>query len=533
MLKMCWFDLFLQKAPNDPYDGYGHGSGVGSLVSYYALNIAQGAVNQGKVWLASARFLDENNEFEERLLSLAIEKIVRDFAPLGVKIFNLSANITNRHWNLEAKRRVPRKSWVARKIDRLSREHDVVFVVSTGNLETRHVRWYLEDSKDFPGYLLEDDSRILDPGHAALAISVGGLAATTRLSGGVGNTAAIAREYQPSPFTRSGPGMNREIKPELVEFAGNYARDIGTETVRLNPALGVLMASHQESPALQTDAGTSFAAPRVAHHAALILHGLQALDIEVSASLLKAFLVNSANYEERGDNLKTIKDSLNAIKINSWRNVLGYGKPNHVRALDCDPYSVVLFYQGELAAKHVGFFEVPIPASLSGNTGKIRVTLTVCYSPEVQRWGLERYLGTTFQWRMFRGDVDQNVVIAAMAQDSADSDAAMESETDVPIEMPQELRFNIGVQQRSRGTVQHDIFEWDEHLEDFSRGHYTLAVAAIERWNRQNPPSIPYAVVVRIEDLSRSVEIYTEIRAAVEVEENIQTAEEIDLSGDL
>lgn len=521
---------YLHKAPTDPYDSYGHGSGVASLVAYYALNIAPGASNEGKVWLASARILDENNEFEERLFSLAIERVVRDFAPLGVKIFNLSANITNRQWNLEARRRVPRKSWVARKIDRLSREYDIVFVVSTGNLETTHVRWYLEDAKQYPDYLLEEESRILDPGQAALAISVGGLAATTFLTGGVGTTVAIGREYQPSPFTRCGPGMNREIKPELVEFAGNYARDLGTNTVRRNPALGILMASHQHSPALQTDAGTSFAAPRVAHHAALILQDLEALGINATASLLKAFLVNSAIHEESGNNLQAVKDSLNVIKANSWRNVIGYGKPNHARALDCDPHSVVLFYQGELAANHVGFFEVPIPASLAGNTGKSRITVTVSYASEVQRWGLERYLGTTLQWRVFRGDVDQNSVITAMAQDSAGAEAAGGDEADVSAEMPQEIRFIIGVQQRSRGTIQHDVYEWTQHQEAFSEGHYTLAVATFEKWNRTNPPPVPYAVVVRIEDLSRSVEIYSEIRAAVEVE--AEAEEEVNLESD-
>ena len=36
---------------------------------------------------------------------------------------------------------------------------------------------------------------------------------------------AIAEQKQPSPFTRCGPGIGKEIKPELVELGGNYLID--------------------------------------------------------------------------------------------------------------------------------------------------------------------------------------------------------------------------------------------------------------------------------------------------------------------
>ena len=43
---------------DNPYDECGHGSGVASLVSYYALNLYNNADNKGKVWIASARILN-------------------------------------------------------------------------------------------------------------------------------------------------------------------------------------------------------------------------------------------------------------------------------------------------------------------------------------------------------------------------------------------------------------------------------------------------------------------------------------------
>src|SRR5450756_1890977 len=80
----------------------------------YALNLDRGASNVPKVWIASARVLDENNEGEEdRLFSLVLSEVVDFFVPLGVRVFNLSVNIKNRKWNAEAKRTVPRRSWIA------------------------------------------------------------------------------------------------------------------------------------------------------------------------------------------------------------------------------------------------------------------------------------------------------------------------------------------------------------------------------------------------------------------------------------
>ena len=96
---------FLEKAPSNPNDEVGHGSGVASLASYYAINVAEGASNVGRIWIASARILDASNKIEEgALLSKLLEDVVGTFRPLGVQIFNLSVNAVNQRWNAGAKR---------------------------------------------------------------------------------------------------------------------------------------------------------------------------------------------------------------------------------------------------------------------------------------------------------------------------------------------------------------------------------------------------------------------------------------------
>jgi len=507
---------FLRNAPTQPFDEFGHGSGVASLAAYYALNLQHGATNNGKVWIASARVLDANNEVEEeRLFSKVLAEVVETFVPHGVRIFNLSVNVINRKWNAEAKRTIRRQSWIARTIDRLSRERDVVFVVSTGNILKDDVRLYLADGKDYPIYFAEEEAALLDPAQAALALTVGSVAFGTLIIGPAGTEFAIAEKNQPAPFARCGPGICREIKPELVDYGGNYVHDPDGGHVRCNPGTDVMMASHQLTPALAHDSGSSFAAPRVAHKLAMVLRDLQELGLdEISAPLLKAFLVNSAGWERLGAEFEQFRHDLETVQPNLWRHVVGYGLSDAGSAMDCDPFSAVLYYQGTLEPDRVAYFDVPVPSVLAdADDGTKRLTITVVHAPEVQRWGLERYLGSTLKWRMFRGDVNREEIIAAMSiEDGGDGDTQPER--------PDELHGALGVNLRSRGCVQHDVIEWSRHREHYSTATYTLAVAAYQKWQRKVAP-IPYAVVVRLEDTTRTTPIYIEVQnilARIEVQ---------------
>ncbi len=259
---------FLRNAPDDPSDQYGHGSGVASLAAYHALNPTAGAANTGKVWIASARILTADNRLEdERLFSKLLREVIEHFSPRGVKIFNLSVNIRNLSWNKNAKRTHPRRSWVARTIDELARKHDVVLIVSTGNILPIDVRAFQEDEKPYPAYFMNDEACILDPGQAALAVTVGSIAPTTLAEGQVARARAIALRDFASPFTRCGPGIRKETKPDLMDYGGNYLMDEEGGQIRVNRALGVAVATHQLTPALRYDTGTSLAAPRAGSQA--------------------------------------------------------------------------------------------------------------------------------------------------------------------------------------------------------------------------------------------------------------------------
>ena len=140
----------------------------------------------------------------------------------------------------------------------------------------------------------------------------------------------------------------------------------------------------------------------------------------------------------------------------------------------------------------------------------------------MQKWGLENYFGVDLKWRMFRGDVDRDSVINAMSKEDDD-------ESDRP-DQPNELPFTHRVTRRSRGTVQHDWLEWTEHKEGYSADHYTLAVAAYSRWDRNKKPgqrdfkACPYAIVGRLEDLGGTVHVYNHAVAELDllIEEQIE-----------
>jgi hypothetical protein len=513
---------FLKQQPNNPNDEHGHGSAVASLTAYYGLNLATGAQNQPRLWIASARILNANNQIEdERLFSKVLEEVVTHFVKKRIRIFCLAIGDDRRIWGDSSRRILPRTSWVARRIDQLSREHDIVFVTCTGNIDLSDLSNFEKDGKAYPKYLADDTAQLLDPGQAATALTVGSVAPGTKIVLAK-DTKAIALRNQPSPFTRSGPGIRREIKPEIVEYGGNLAYDSAIARIRENRGLQVAAASKQLSPAVSFWTGTSFAAPRVAHRLALIDQDLRSLGISPSASLLRAFLVNSAAHREENGELSDIRRAFSGKdRQDQLHMLLGYGLPDHDRATGCDDYSVVAYFQGEIKPDHVMFFDIPVPAQLAKSNDQRRLTVTVAHAPEVQRWGLERYFGVDLKWRMFRGDKSRDEIVDAMSEpvDESDeqtfADLFMEDGDDTTL--PKELPFKPTFQKRSRGTMQHAAYEWSQHRKEYSDGHYTLAIAAYKRWTKK-VKNVPIAVVVRLEDLGRRIPIYAHVQTSIEVE---------------
>ena len=495
-------------------DAVGHGSGVVSVASYYQLDIAKGGDNRATARVISARITDDNGQFDTeltpdqiaaqegdaRLLSNVLRDIVRHYEPLGVRIYVLSFQIVGHIWSHATRRTVARSAWVARTIDQLVLEHDVVFVTITGNITASDLVDLL-NTAEYPGYLRRPLAKLHDPGHAALAITVGSVAQAAKVV--VAPLVPLARESEPSPFTRSGPGFGESNKPDFVERGGNLVRDPTSNIVAANLGTNVLMASNRLTPALQNHHGTSFAAPRIANHFAVTLSELLSIGVNPSNSLLRAFLAVSAE-RPSGSEILGADDDI---------TVVGYGIPDGARATDCSGNSVLLYWDGALPSNATALFRVPVPAELrDAGRGKKRLVIAVASSPPVQRWGIQEYLGVQLKFRVFRGDEDLDQIQALLQRDAEEENKAAEKHVDV-----QDLPGVLGIARRSFGTLQRDSFEWSNHNEKYSVNDYVIAVSIKPAsWMRDTETAV--AVVARVEDTTGTYqELYARVRAKVQV----------------
>jgi len=492
-------------------DENGHGSGVASLAAYYQVEYQNGGSNRAAAFIASARIMsddgqldvpqveneDQDRQQQARLLSKILREIVEHYRPQGIRVFVLAFQILGHIWGKAARRQVARNAWVARTIDNLCREYDVVFVTITGNVSPQDVAELLQNATH-PEHLLRPLAKVLDPGHAALAVASGSVASSANVV--VAPQVPIALPQQPSPFTRSGPGFGESIKPDVVERGGNLVRDPAFNTVVSNVGTNIVMASGKLTPALQNSNGTSFAAPRVAHHLALICNSLRELGVEPTAPLLRAILAASA---ERPVGSEMLGDDENLA-------LLGYGLPDGFAATECQNHSVLLYWQGTLSSDGNALFRIHVPAELASNgRGKKRIVVSVATAPQVQTWGIAEYLGAEMKFRLFCGDKNSDEIEALLQRDEDEKNVAAKVGVD-------DLKMNLGITRRSVGALQRDTYEWSVHKEDFSAEDYTLAVTLTGASWVKKDSVVPVAVVVRLEDTTgRYAELYARVRASI------------------
>jgi hypothetical protein len=338
-----------------------------------------------------------------------------------------------------------------------------------------------------------------------LAVTVGSIAQSARVI--VAPSVPIARENQPSPITRTGPGFDGSVKPDFVERGGNLVID-RQRGVCHNAGTNIIMASGMLTPPLQHSHGTSFAGPRVANHIVGIIRDIRAIVPEPSAPLVRAFTALSANAPSNSPFLN-LDQSLCAT---------GYGLPDAARATDCAGNSVVLFHDGHLEADRVALFRIPVPIEIrdSGRALK-RIAVAIATAPAVQTWGVAEYLAAQMKFRLFRGDKSIEDIVAMMQREDEDENVASQTRVD---DLPGKLK----VRRRSVGTLQRDIFEWNDHEDSFSADDYILGVSlSAASWCKANPPSVPIGIAIRIEDTSGVCQqLYTRVRARVQEQARVQ-----------
>jgi hypothetical protein len=481
-------------------DEYGHGSKVCAIAAYGNIRECLDRQDfQPHARLASGKIINDAGGFDDRtLVPSQIDAVVRGLHRAGCRIFNISLG------DLQSKYADGKVGLWTAVLDLLARELNILFVVSCGNYYHAPENGDAEDHLvGYPRYLATEGSRILEPAPAANVLTVGAIAHSAAVrdptAGDVG-LRPIAEIGEPAPFTRAGPGVKGAIKPELCDDGGNMVYDGLTQTIAHHPESEVFTVFHRYLERLfTTGRGTSYAAPLVAHKAAIVLRAFPA----ASANLLRALLVNSAYIPRQAI------ERLRPLGGDAVTRVCGYGVADPITAATSDTNRVVLYADAQIGMDKFYVYEVPIPVEFATTNGTRRIRVTLAFDPPT-RHTRAAYLGVEMSFRLVRGKTLEEVIEHFRKRN-------VEEEGRQPdMEAAFNCKFDIGPQLRECGTLQSATFTMKQNPAEEYGDVYYLVVRCERQWHPDEFDQQRFAVVV---ELSHSVDIqlYERVRQRLEV----------------
>lgn len=509
----------------DYYPG-GHGTRVAGAV-LYPQRIPTTGNYKLAAWIQNARILNERNKMPEQLFPpRVLAEIIKHFngGTVSTRIFNQSIN------SVASCRLIHMSAW-AEALDRLSWSNDILFVVSAGNIPIHgsisHPGIYerITNGYPYPDYLYLPSARVANPAQSMQAISVGSVAFRAL----IGDKISFAGPEQPSSFARTGPGIWGVIKPEVVEYGGDFAYDRGTPVSlsvakEISPQL-VRSTLHGGPPFANDNVGTSFSAPKVSH----ILAVIQALLPDEPALLYRGLLIQSARWPMW---TSTFSDKYQVIRS------IGYGIPDVGRATTNTEYRITLITKGEvfIRARQVHIYQVIIPEELRRPADSfeflVEVTLSYKAKPRRTRRTRRRYLSTWLEWQTSKTNESKEAFLQRMIElvenEGADNPLNAEQVSGAgAIQWAIRERADWGQVKgvcRNNGTVQKDWARLQSH--EFAEGFY-LAVIGHTGWDTDINASVPYSLVVSFEAVNQDIEIYSRIAVENQVEVEAQAEVEV------
>lgn len=481
-----------------PEDTYGHGTKMAGLALYRDLGAAiERGSAQPTHWLQSSRLLiepglglssDENYEKWPVLTQGAI-RAAEDADPRPRdRVFVLAVTRTMQDAPLEGL--VP-TLW-SHAVDQLAfREgHGRLLVVSAGN--ARYAQW-MALAEQHPQLQLSE--KIHQPAQATNALTVGAFTARVELPNSKDYAEARVVARRPggiSPFTSTGlVGNEWPIKPDVVLEGGNLAIS-GPLTDASVPTFCALTTSHRHTHGqpLGQMAMTSEASARAAHLAARVW----SVEPKLRPETVRGLIVHSASWTP------TMMEQFNGI--NDRLLACGYGVPNERVASECAQGIATIFVEDVMpnavieeepkkkapkrpttkatepkVRRKVKLYRLPIPESLlvdSDPDVELRVTLS--YFAEPNKFGRSTFHGLDLKWDM-QGPQESgdeflqriNVLKRLRGPDGKPVKVATKKSFD----------WDIGIQLRSRGTVQSD--RWSGKMSALV-GDKLIAIVPVLGW---------------------------------------------------
>ncbi|MBE9105113.1 S8 family peptidase [Nostoc cf. edaphicum LEGE 07299] len=520
-------------------DVHGHGTNVAGIAIYGNVeNCIQQRSFDPTAWLFSARVTDENNRYDEDLLiETQFDEVIRAFVEQypNCKVINISLGNADQIYRDGLK-----QFRLAAKIDEIAYQYqhkNILFVISAGNAFYEEAESNEQLRTDYPNYLLNKSARIIDPATSAIALTVGSLSFGR---GSVTEPSDVRRQAianlsgYPSPFTRTGFGVDGMIKPDVVDFGGDlvldlsYRESLGLPQVNVLPdsvaGVSVLTLSKNFNSSLfHICSGTSFAAPRVANLAAQLFTKYP----KASSNLIRALIVNSAVLPkeipvEFQCNSKQ-SQSQNTKQIENQLAIYGYGQSDLERAMySAENYVVLSEDNIFIPAGKFHIYEIPqLPPEFFEVKGTRLLSITLAFDPPTRPTRGDSYLGVTMEFNLFKG-IDRESIVNAYV------DA---SKTDVPDKFT-EISLDILKKKhkghsivcnlsptstlRKKGTVQRGQVEITSKAIKYNNLPMILVVNCNRKW--ANPDEIEmqrYALVASISHSDPQVNLYNRMKLQI------------------
>lgn len=487
----------------------GHGTKVAGAV-LYGSSIPRIGTIQAPFFLTNMRVLDAGKAMSSLLFEPELMHTIADHNG-DITIFNLSINT-----------RVPCRTrhmsqW-ASAIDMISHEENKIFVISAGNINDSGtfvnrpgIKEHIAANRPYPGYLLESSSRIADPAQSLFAITVGSVCLDEFNDP---DRASFGKKDYPSSFSRSGMGMWGSIKPEVVEYGGDWIKEKAGNNLTILPDTSPELVKTGLYGVGRVDIGTSFSAPKVTY----ILGHLQKLFPDEHPLLYKALLIQSARLPEvvwHDPHVRHLRH-------------MGYGIPSLDRAIDNTPFRITFTETGKIAPKKAKIFSVKVPEEMrrQGEAYDILVEVSLCYTAEPRRTrkNLRSYLSAWLTWDSSKLGQSSQAFHADVLKEMTENDWDQDEEEP---EDPHSIRWTIwsngkwGKIKDARRQASANQKDW-VILKSFELpAELSFAVIGHKGWESDLVQDIPYAFVVSFEILNSEIEIY-EIMQQVNVEVPIQ-----------
>ncbi|WP_271796519.1 S8 family peptidase [Dolichospermum planctonicum] len=514
-------------------DVNGHGTSVAGIAIYGDVeNCIKKLSFDPTVWLFSARVTDENCQYyEDLLLETQLDQAIKAFVDNypNCKVINISLGDCEKYYIDGMK-----QFRLAAKIDEIAYQYqhkNIIFVISAGNSYHEELE-YEQLRSEYPNYLLNKNARIIDPATSAIALTVGSLSygrGSMTEPGDVRRQAIAKLRGHPSPFTRTGFGVDGMIKPDVVDFGGDLALDLsyreGLDLPKVSQ-LGdnvagvsvVTFSKNFQSSLFHICSGTSFAAPRVANIAAQLFTKYP----NASSNLIRALIVNSAVLpKEIPDEFSNGTESQ---KIKKQLQIYGYGQTDLERAMySAENYVVLSEDNIIIPVGKFHIYEIPqLPEEFFDIEGTRTLSVTLAFDPPTRPTRGDSYLGVTMEFNLFKGIPKESVVNAyvdASKTDNPDEFAEI-SIQNLNKKYPKRsitIDLDPGSNLRKKGTVQRGQRQLKSGDKKYNNLPMTLVVSCNRKWgNADEIPIQRYALVVSISHSDAQVNLYNRVKLKVD-----------------